>query len=228
MTRIFWTLAITLTALVGCKHNCCKKSCARCLPPGPVIGQYGAPPSTEILMPAPQPPVPAAQAPTPTFPVEPPRTSGYGPPPAVPNQAQVTLELPTSNEPQPRKASETSRTTSANLSMFHVIVPGSLVAGGKPSLDELDRLATSGVKQVAVIGDEMDSRVYEARGIRVTALSGDFDKSLNEIQTLRAKGPVYVCIENTSTMRSWWQRYFVEVENISTDAAKVRADRLAN
>ncbi|MFL5330690.1 MAG: hypothetical protein ACJ8C4_17450 [Gemmataceae bacterium] len=229
MVRTFWLFVVIVSALAGCRHNCCyhKPSCNACTtPPGPIIAAPtpSGPNTPEILM-------PQQQTPAPQFPAEAPRTSGFVPAPQVTQQPAVTLERPidqptTTEQTVPPRGNPTSQTkfTEPLPGNITVVTPGYLFTGSKPSLDDLDRLAAGGVRRVLFLSEAnstADERVFESRGLQFLTKAGD-------VAPIRDRTPTYVYADTSATLRGYWIRYFREVESLSDDAAQVRADRLVS
>jgi hypothetical protein len=225
MVRVFWIFVVTVTAMTGCRNHCCyRKGCTACAPPGPIIGQsFAAPvPATTTPTPAPEVLMPSNAPPATT----PPSTSGYVPAPTS-NQPAVTLQAPEFSSAEPR-ANQASRTAGPVPSSIKPVVAGKLFTGNKPTLDDVDRLATAGVKQVAFVSETdkvVEADVFQSRGIEVTTIRAG-ENSMGELNVLRNRGPVFVYSDDGETLRSFWKKYYREVELLSDDAARVCADAI--
>lgn len=241
MHRHFVVFALTFTSLAGCRHTCSnKRACGTCTTP-PVT--LGAPPAgaPEILF---QQPATApgatisAPPPAPNFPAEPPRTSGFAPTTANPSQMATTtgpnirLETPEFSETSQQQTATALKPHLTPVSATVVrsglmeVTPGQLATGGRPTLDDLDRLAQAGYRRIFVVGgtvSEADARVFTGRGFKVTYL-----KPSEPIDVVGRSGPAYVMFADRDQSRDWWVRYFREVESLSSDAASIRADRVVN
>jgi hypothetical protein len=239
MTSRLLVIAAVVAGMTGCSSTCCRKraACPTCPPPppAPILGATPATITPEILYPAapgapaPAPP-PPPPPPAPNFPAEPPRTSGFVPVPEIPsriaNVPAIRLDQPefseTSTEHTVLKA--TSVANAGPPVAVREVVPGRLATGGRPSLDDLDRLSKAGYHRVAFVGSaealkDAEHRVVASRGMRLALAqsAGATD--------LRSE-PTYVYSGDVARLRDWWVGYFRDVEHLSTDAARIRAGRL--
>jgi hypothetical protein len=237
MNRILILAGICAICLTGCTSTCCRKrACTNC-PPGPVIGTTSQ--SPEILFPSGSPSAAPAVPPPPPLLPEPPRTSGYAPLPTVPPSRvanvppppEIRLEKPEFSETTQRT---TLRPTSASKELPDPteVVAAHVATGHRPTLDDLDRLQSNGFRVFfdlsGTTANSSARRVFDNRGLEIRAVdSTNVDVRIQVAKSANGSAsPVYVFADDATTLRSWWQSYFKEIELVSDDAAQIRATRL--
>jgi hypothetical protein len=129
---------------------------------------------------------------------------------------------------------ETSRTSATTLKqvahaapqavVVQEVVPNRVATGTRPTLRELDQLKLAGYQKLVCLDreppPEADQRIFAARSFEVA------HGTAAAVRALTGPDAVFVYAGDPAALRAWWVAYFRDVEHLSADAARIRADRL--
>lgn len=250
MKRMLCVATIAVLAVTGCRSTCSsRRQCSSCPPPGPIIGTVPRAGAPEIIFPSapptaaplpstiapppstlvPLPPAPApAVAPAPNFPAEP-RSSGFVPAPEIGSgianlpspEPKVLLEKPEFSETSRTSLKPVSRTTDPS---FREVIPHRLATGLRPTLRELDQLKMDGYHTLVCVGGETptenDRRIFASRSMHLVTGNAD------AVRAAAGSEGAFVYGSDVAVLRAWWASYFRDVDFLSPDAARIRAERL--